>query len=242
MMHDSLRNPVLLDVFHHLRSPLDFNLQLLGINIDKCKSMDSKMKPLWMVYKNADPYGSDIFEIFKQGDDLRQDMLTLQIIGIMDSIWHQEGLDLKMVPYGCLSTGNKIGVIEVVLNTATLAKIQKEKGGGATGAFKNSTLLEYLKEHNDAASLDQAIDVFTKSCAGYCVATYVLGIGDRHSDNIMLSKSGNLLHIDFGHFLGNFKSKFGVKRERVPFVLTNDFIYTIVKGDKSMESHRNFKE
>jgi phosphatidylinositol-4,5-bisphosphate 3-kinase len=42
--------------------------------------------------------------------------------------------------------------------------------------------------------------------------------------------------------LGNFKSKFGVKRERVPFVLTNDFIYTIVKGDKSMESHRNFKE
>ena len=58
---------------------------------------------------------------------------------------------LRMVPYGCLSTGNKIGVIEVVLNAATLAKIQKEKGGGATGAFKNSTLLEYLKEHNDAA-------------------------------------------------------------------------------------------
>lgn len=38
------------------------------------------------------------------------------------------------------------------------------------------------------------------------------------------------MHIDFGHFLGNFKSKFGVKRERVPFVLTDDFIYIITKG------------
>ena len=51
-----------------------------------------------------------------------------------------------------------------------------------------------------------------------------------------------LLHIDFGHFLGNFKSKLGVKRERVPFVLTNDFIYTIVKGDKAMEHHQSFKK
>ena len=43
-----------------------------------------------------------------------------------------------------------------------------------------------------------------------------------------------LVHIDFGHFLGNFKSKFGVKRERVPFVLTDDFIYIITKaGTKS---------
>lgn len=43
-----------------------------------------------------------------------------------------------------------------------------------------------------------------------------------------------LVHIDFGHFLGNFKSKFGVKRERVPFVLTDDFIHIITnEGDKS---------
>lgn len=39
-----------------------------------------------------------------------------------------------------------------------------------------------------------------------------------------------LFHIDFGHILGHFKEKFGFRRERVPFVLTHDFVHVINKG------------
>ena len=82
-------------------------------------------------------------------------------------------------------------MIEVVLSATTIAKIQKKKG--ARGAFDKKLLLQWLREMNrDPADLERAIENFTYSCAGSCVATYVLGIGDRHSDNIMLRENGQV--------------------------------------------------
>uniref|UniRef100_A0A673IWE7 phosphatidylinositol-4,5-bisphosphate 3-kinase n=1 Tax=Sinocyclocheilus rhinocerous TaxID=307959 RepID=A0A673IWE7_9TELE len=222
-------------------SPLNPSIVLCELCADKCKFMDSKMKPLWLMYKNKyDTLGI----IFKNGDDLRQDMLTLQMIQLMDVLWKTEGLDLRMLPYGCLSTGNKTGLIEVVKNSDTIANIQRNNSNSAaTAAFNKDALLNWLKSKNPGDKLDQAIEEFTLSCAGYCVATYVLGIGDRHSDNIMIRETGQLFHIDFGHFLGNFKSKFGINRERVPFILTYDFVHVIQEGrTNNSEKFERFRE
>ncbi|XP_024831853.1 phosphatidylinositol 4,5-bisphosphate 3-kinase catalytic subunit delta isoform isoform X4 [Bos indicus] len=232
LMHLCMRQETYLEALSHLQSPLDPSTLLAEVCVEQCTFMDSKMKPLWVMYSNEEA-GSDgtVGIIFKNGDDLRQDMLTLQMIQLMDILWKQEGLDLRMTPYGCLSTGDRTGLIEVVLHSDTIANIQLNKSNmAATAAFNKDALLNWLKSKNPGEALDRAIEEFTLSCAGYCVATYVLGIGDRHSDNIMIRENGQLFHIDFGHFLGNFKTKFGINRERVPFILTYDFVHVIQQG------------
>ncbi|KRT83788.1 hypothetical protein AMK59_4719, partial [Oryctes borbonicus] len=240
----ALKNNLEGDPVKNFRSPLDPSFRCKNIRVEKCRVMDSKMKPLWIVFENADEFAQDVYIIFKNGDDLRQDMLTLQMLRIMDKIWKKEGLDLRMNPYNCISLEYRIGMIEVVLNAETIANIQKEKGTfTVSSAFRKGSLLAWLKDHNNTeAQLRKAITEFTLSCAGYCVATYVLGVADRHSDNIMIKKTGQLFHIDFGHILGHFKEKFGFKRERVPFVLTHDFVHVINKGQKNNLEFKMFQE
>uniref|UniRef100_A0A8C7SLU1 phosphatidylinositol-4,5-bisphosphate 3-kinase n=1 Tax=Oncorhynchus mykiss TaxID=8022 RepID=A0A8C7SLU1_ONCMY len=239
-----IKQEAYMEALSYLLSPLNPSIMLSEICADRCKFMDSKMKPLWLMYKNKWVQGDTVGIIFKNGDDLRQDMLTLQMIQLMEILWKKEGLDLRMIPYGCLSTGNKTGLIEVVKNSDTIANIQRNNSNSAaTAAFNKDALLNWLKSKNPEDKLDQAIEEFTLSCAGYCVATYVLGIGDRHNDNIMIKETGQLFHIDFGHFLGNFKSKFGINRERVPFILTYDFVHVIQQGrTNNSEKFERFRE
>jgi hypothetical protein len=61
----------------------------IGLKIEKCKTMDSAKAPLWLVFENADRHGENITVLFKAGDDLRQDILTLQMLNIMDHLWKQ---------------------------------------------------------------------------------------------------------------------------------------------------------
>ncbi|XP_037333656.2 phosphatidylinositol 4,5-bisphosphate 3-kinase catalytic subunit gamma isoform [Pungitius pungitius] len=212
--------------------PFDPRIKVGRILLDKCKVMASKKKPLWLEFSpmpsptSATPVGI----IFKEGDDLRQDMLVIQSLVVMDSIWQKKALDLNLVPYGCISTGHNIGMIEIVRNAVTIAAVQWSQGG-TSAAFKNDALFEWLKSKGPLQEIHyKTVERFVQSCAGYCVATYVLGIGDRHNDNIMITDQGNLFHIDFGHILGNRKYFLGMSRERVPFVLTPDFLHVMGGG------------
>lgn len=54
----------------------------------------------------------------------------------------------RMLPYGCLSIGDCVGLIEVVRSSHTIMQIQCK--GGLKGAlqFNSSTLHQWLKDKN----------------------------------------------------------------------------------------------
>ncbi|RVE72868.1 hypothetical protein OJAV_G00043190 [Oryzias javanicus] len=229
--------------FFHLNSscrlPLNPALVVTGIKIQSCSFYNSNAVPLKLSFQNLDPQGDNINVIFKSGDDLRQDMLTLQIIRIMNKIWIQEGLDMKMVIFKCFSTGRGRGMVEMIPQADTLRKIQVEHG--VTGSFKDRTLADWLQKHNPTEEqYDKAVENFIYSCAGCCVATYILGICDRHNDNIMLKTSGHMFHIDFGKFLGHAQMFGNIKRDRAPFVFTSDMAFVINGGDKPSSRFHDF--
>jgi phosphatidylinositol-4-phosphate 3-kinase len=112
-------------------------------------------------------------------------------------------------------------MIQVVQNARTAAQIQKEHSG-VIGAVKSSPLKNWIREKNPSEEAWlRSVENFLRSLAGYCVGTYVLGIGDRHNDNIMITSSGHLFHIDFAKFLGNVEMFFMFRRDRAPVSTTN---------------------
>lgn len=136
--------------------------------------------------------------IYKKGDDLRQDQLVVQMISLMDRLLKREALDLRLTPYKVLATSSTDGLIELIPSMA-LEKILHDSPFRSI----NKYLAHYHPDPAGPFGLKaEVVDTFVKSSAGYCVMTYILGVGDRHLDNLMLAPDGRLFHIDFGYILG----------------------------------------
>ncbi|XP_058466396.1 phosphatidylinositol 4-phosphate 3-kinase C2 domain-containing subunit beta [Malaya genurostris] len=217
--------------------PLGPGNEVTGVVVRSCNYFNSNTLPLKINFMGPDKV--IVPAIFKSGDDLQQDMLTIQMVRIMDKLWLREGLDLKMVTFNCVPTSYKKGMIEMVSDSETLRKIQVE--WGLTGSFKDKSIAEWLAKQNPSQlEYQRAVENFTRSCAGYSVATYILGICDRHNDNIMLKTSGHLFHIDFGKFLGDAQMFGNFKRDRTPFVLTSDMAFVINGSERPSAKFHKF--
>ncbi|KAE9384824.1 kinase-like protein [Gymnopus androsaceus JB14] len=165
--------------------PLNAQIEITGIIPKKSSVFKSAMYPLLLTFQCSD--GTECPVIFKDRDDMRQDQLVLQ-----------ENLALKLTPYAVLATGQMQGMAQF-MPSKTIAAIVSEYGN----------VLSYLRAgYPDEGSVGTwgiepgVIDTFVRSCAGYCVVTYLLGVGDRHLDNLLIAPDGHFFHVDFGYIFG----------------------------------------
>ena len=175
--------------------PLDPSISIVGCYPEDSIVFKSSLYPLLIHFKTLD--GKKYPIIFKTGDDLRQDQLVIQVIALMDRLLRKENLDLKLTPYRILATSSNAGAVQFIPSMSLAAASAKYKG----------SILAYLRANNPDTSADLGVrastmDTYVKSCAGYCVITYLLGVGDRHLDNLLLAPDGHFFHADFGYILG----------------------------------------
>ena len=130
----------------------------------------------------------------KTGDDLRQDQLIIMMIQLMDKLLKRAALDLCLTPYSIIATSPTSGLVEFVEGAVPVSQVLSKFNGSILQFFQSVA-------PQNGAKFDirpDAMSNYVRSCAGYCVITYLLGVGDRHLDNIMLTHDGHLIHIDFG--------------------------------------------
>lgn len=142
------------------------------MEVRSCSYFNSNTFPLKLVLSSKEADGGQIKAIYKVGDDLRQDMLTLQVrrvipiksvmifylqmIRLMDRLWLRAGLDLRIVSFHCVPTGWKAGMVEFVEDAPTLREIQVlspltinrltllQTQSGVVGSFKPEVLYDWL--------------------------------------------------------------------------------------------------
>ena len=185
-----------------LTLPLNAHITVTSLAPEKSSVFKSNLFPLLLWFETIDAsrnpeddaadglavISHDYPVMFKNGDDLRQDQLVIQLFSLMDRLLRKENLDLRLTPYSVLATSISEGMIQFI-PSKSLAAIMAEHGN----------LQNYLRiDHADDGALGSygievgVLDTFVRSCAGYSVLTYVLGVGDRHLDNLMLSPDGEL--------------------------------------------------
>lgn len=169
--------------------------------------------------------------IVKSGDDLRKEVLALQLIEYFQKIFQYEHVDIFVKPYQILVAGPKSGLIEFLEGTISVDRIKKlylrsgassgngpnpvdpnipptttsASSSGFSGSGKVMSLSEYFALHfgeSYSPLFHKAVNNFVRSLAGYSLITYLLQVKDRHNANILIDSEGHIIHIDFGFILG----------------------------------------
>ena len=151
---------------------------------------NSNTKPLLIKVKfKNNTYKSILFK----KEDLRIDYIISKIILLIKNILNVSKIDTNLITYSILPINSTSGLIEIIDDSYTLYDIKKQL---------SLSLQNFILNNNKNQTIEIIKRRFSNSLSIYSVITYVLGVGDRHLDNIMVTKNGIIFHIDYSFCIG----------------------------------------
>jgi len=197
-----------------------------GIQYEAIKLLKSKTQPIIIPFIIKDANHKYIIKkyIFKK-DNIYQDYIVTKVIKLMIHLLKIDKIITNnYINYDIILLTPTSGFVEFVEDAETLYNLIEE----------DKDILNYVLHNNKDLTVNSVIEKLTESLAVYSIISYLLGIGDRHLNNIMVHKSGAIFHIDFGFILGN-DPKFNTNHIR----LSMDMIKAI--GGRTSDNYNIFK-
>lgn len=157
------------------------HIWVTGVKAETARMFKSAMYPALLEFQKSDSTDAvpSIYKVIvKTGDDLRQDQLVIMLIKLFDRILKRGALDLCLRPYPILamSAVEQTGLVEFVEGSIPISQILANHNNSIMSYFKSVASQEGAKYGVDPIVLQ----TYIRSCAGYCVITYLIGVGDRH--------------------------------------------------------------
>uniref|UniRef100_A0A8C0TF32 DNA-dependent protein kinase catalytic subunit n=1 Tax=Canis lupus familiaris TaxID=9615 RepID=A0A8C0TF32_CANLF len=121
---------------------------------------------------------------------------------------------------GKYDVGAYMSMFKAASRTETVTSFRRRESRVPADLLKRA----FLKMSTGPAAFLALRSHFASSHALMCISHWILGIGDRHLNNFMVSmETGGLIGIDFGHAFGS-ATQFLPVPELMPFRLTRQFI------------------
>jgi len=218
---------------------------------DEIVIMKSLMKPKKLTFLGSD--GKEYPFLFKREDgDMRKDTRLIDFVTVVNRLLSKDASanarKLSLRTYAVHPITDVCGILEWVSDLIPLrgavASLQKRNHVNESREIQiehqrsvnNLAFLNWAKaryppvlhkffqqKFRDPAAWLQARTLFARSTAAWCMVGYVVGLGDRHGENIMLNThTGQCVHVDFACLFEKGKS---LKiPEVVPFRLTPNIV------------------
>lgn len=169
-------------------SPFDMNIYFMQNQHVSYINIISASNPVMVVFDAPNGY-----KILIKNENICREKLIMELIGFCRNLLITNLCDdFSIYRYNIIPYNSNMGFIEIKDQCKTLYELQLE----------GKTILNYILSNNKHETVETIRSRFIKSTAAYSVMTYLFGIGDRHLDNIMITKDGRLFHIDYGYIFG----------------------------------------
>ena len=225
-----------------IRSNLSPILDMKGTNINsfyvsnpvkikeimkKWNVMSSKEQPIKLDFLGSDDkIYSFLLKFDKQNQDIRKESRSMEYVNLVNTILEKDpeckSREIKLKAYSIVLLSRSVGLFEWLKCTDTLQNTIKDKQKDMN--IDEMVLWEWLKEKfPTSVGMYDWRKRFIYSYAAWCIAGYIIGIGDRHCNNILIhNKTGEASYLNFDWIFD--KGKQLKVPELVPFWLTPNIV------------------